>query len=228
LDERAVQSGGNGDGDGRNRQGQSFAIGDLHGEVSLLRRLIATIDPTPADRLIFLGDYLDRGEDSVATVLELVALGRRIPSTWLRGNHDAAWLEVWDRDAERFVADPDMPGAFDVWAAWEGRGGVPAAVGRFLTETVTAYEDDHAYYVHAAAQPGVPFWQTREEIRLWGTAGFLTSPYNWGNKPVIFGHEELLEPLITPTKIGLDTAAYRSGVLTALRVADRTLIQVHR
>ena len=46
--------------------------------------------------------------------------------------------------------------------------------------------------------------------------------------PVIFGHEELEEPLITPTKIGLDTAAYRSGVLTALRVRDRVLVQVRR
>ncbi|HEY7339972.1 MAG TPA: hypothetical protein VH591_03760 [Ktedonobacterales bacterium] len=61
-------------------------------------------------------------------------------------------------------------------------------------------------------------------MRLRGLGEFLSSSYNWG-KPVVFGHEEFDEPVITPTKIGLDTAAYRSGVLTGLRVADRVLLQ---
>jgi serine/threonine protein phosphatase 1 len=207
--------------------GHTYAVGDLHGEVTLLRRLLAAINPGSRDRLVFLGDYLDRGEDSVATVRALVELTRVVPCVFLRGNHDDAWLQMWDREGERFVKSPPMEGASGVWAAWEGRGGVPAAVGHFLARTVTAYEDEHAYYVHAAAVPLVPFWQTPELIRLWGLSEFLTSTFDWG-KPVIFGHEELEEPLITPTKIGLDTAAYRSGVLTGLRVRDRVLVQVRR
>jgi serine/threonine protein phosphatase 1 len=199
----------------------------LHGEVTLLRRLLAAIDPGPHDRVVFLGDYLDRGEDSVATVLALASLARVAPCVFLRGNHDDAWLQMWDRDEEHFVKPPPMEGASAVWAAWARRGGVPAEVGHFLAGTVTAYEDEHAYYVHAAAEPGVHFWQTLELVRLWGLSEFSTSTYDWG-KPVIFGHEEFDEPLITATKIGLDTAAYRSGVLTGLRVADRALVQVRR
>jgi serine/threonine protein phosphatase 1 len=207
--------------------GHTYAVGDVHGEVTLLRRLLAEIDPGPHDRMVFLGDYLDRGEDSVATVLALVALSRVVPCIFLRGNHDDAWLQMWNLNGEHFVKAPPMEGASDVWAAWEERGGVPAAVGHFLARTVTAYEDTYAYYVHAAAEPGMPFWQTHDLMRLWGLSEFLRSPYSWG-KPVIFGHEEFDEPLITPTRIGLDTAAYRSGVLTGLRVEDRALVQVRR
>ena len=73
----------------------------------------------------------------------------------------------------------------------------------------------------------MPFWESSPEVYTWGTAGFLTSTYGWG-KPVIFGHVELEEPLITPTKIGLDTAAWRSGVPTALHVETRSIIQTTR
>lgn len=215
----------------------TYAIGDLHGERTLLRGLLKLIQPRPQDTVVFLGDYLDRGEDSVGTVRDLLALVRTaaFACVFLRGNHDAAWLEVWDRERAQFVARPAIPGSRMVWEAWaageragegEGKGdGVPAEVGHFLAGTVTAYEDEYAYYVHAAARPGVPFWQTPEEERLWGSASFLSSPYDWG-KPVVFGHVEFHEPLLTPTKIGVDTAAYRRGVLTAVRLPDRRLFQV--
>lgn len=54
-------------------QGQAvtYAIGDLHGEVTLLRRLLAILPFREEDTLVFLGDCLDRGENSVTTILEL-------------------------------------------------------------------------------------------------------------------------------------------------------------
>jgi serine/threonine protein phosphatase 1 len=58
---------------------------------------------------------------------------------------------------------------------------------------------------------------------MWGQADFLSSTYDWG-KPVIFGHYELTEPLVTATKIGLDTVAWRTGRLTALQVDARQII----
>jgi serine/threonine protein phosphatase 1 len=73
----------------------------------------------------------------------------------------------------------------------------------------------------------MPFWESPPEVYTWGTAGFLTSLYDWG-KPLIFGHYELEEPLITRTKIGLDTAAWRSGVLTALHIESRAIIQASK
>lgn len=49
----------------------TYAIGDLHGEVTLLQRLLAELPLREQDTLVFLGDYLDRGEDSAALVTVL-------------------------------------------------------------------------------------------------------------------------------------------------------------
>lgn len=201
----------------------TYAIGDLHGEVRLLCQLLEAVAPTPRDQLIFLGDYLDRGEDSVALIAYLLELNERLDCVWLRGNHDEVWLEQWT--GERFEHCPVIPGARAVWEQCQGA--PPAFIGHFLQQTRLSYEDGYAWYAHAGAQPGVPFWETPEHVYVWGMQGFLTTSYDWG-KPVVFGHTELNEPLVTPTKIGLDTAAYRTGTLTAMRMPTRELIQVHR
>lgn len=49
----------------------SYAIGDIHGEVTLLKRLLESLPFRPEDTLVFLGDYVDRGEDSLATIYAL-------------------------------------------------------------------------------------------------------------------------------------------------------------
>ncbi len=72
----------------------TYAIGDLHGEVSLLRRLLARLRLRAQDTLVFLGDYLHRGEDSRATIAVLRDLEQtRCACVFLRGNHDDSWLE---------------------------------------------------------------------------------------------------------------------------------------
>ena len=201
----------------------TYAIGDLHGEVTLLRQLLELLTPRSEDTLVFLGDYLDRGEDALATIETLANLVTSCHCIFLRGNHDEVWLETWNGSA--FTRCPHIPGARPIWDQYQGL--VPPAIGEFLVGTQVMYEDGYAWYSHAGAQPGIPFWESPPEVYLWGTAGFLTSPYDWG-KPVIFGHYELEAPLITQTKIGLDSAAWRSGVLTALHVESRTITQATR
>lgn len=166
---------------------------------------------------------MDRGEDSIAVVLYLGELAKQRACVFLRGNHDAAWLEVWN--GECFTHCPAIPGARSVWERYQRA--IPPAVSQFLVQTRIDWEDEYAYYAHAGATPHLPFRRTPAEVKLWGDSRFLTSTYDWG-KPVIFGHFELAQPLITPTKIGLDTAAYRTGVLTAFDVAQQRVIQVSR
>src|SRR5215469_1771425 len=90
----------------------TYAIGDLHGEVTLLRQLLALLPFREEDTLVFLGDYLDRGEDSVATILALQELKRSHPHCiFLRGNHEDAWLACWD--GASFSHAPDIGGALD-------------------------------------------------------------------------------------------------------------------
>ncbi len=91
----------------------TYAVGDLHGETRLLAKLLTALQPTPADTLVFTGDYVDRGEDSVGTVLALRQLAETCHCIFLRSNHDAAWLEVWDGHA--FVETHHILGARDAW-----------------------------------------------------------------------------------------------------------------
>jgi metallophosphoesterase superfamily enzyme len=85
-----------------------YAIADLHGELTLLRQLLQCILTNDVN-LIFLGDYVDRGEDSSRTILVLMELAQQQSCVFLRGNHDAAWLESWM--GERFARCPAIPGA---------------------------------------------------------------------------------------------------------------------
>ncbi|HLY30339.1 MAG TPA: metallophosphoesterase [Ktedonobacterales bacterium] len=201
----------------------TYAIGDLHGEAELLRQVLALIMPRPQDTLVFLGDYLDRGPDAQGVCETLLALSRTHHCIFLRGNHDEDWLEMWN--GEHFTRPAVAPGARRVWEQYHGA--VPPVIGRLLAKTQMTYEDGYAWYSHAGAEPGVPFWQSSPEVYVWGMQGFITSPYDWG-KPVVFGHYEFEEPLITHTKIGLDTGAYRTGVLTAMRLQDRQIFQARR
>ena len=205
-------------------QAVTYAIGDVHGEITLLRRLLAVLPLREEDTLVFLGDYLDRGEDSVATVLFLRELKRSHSlCIFLRGNHDDAWLTCWNGSC--FFRVPDIEGASQVWD--DSNGQIPFAVGDWLEETRVEYEDDYAYYVHAGVLPGKAVTRTADLYKMWGAHGFMESSYDWG-KPVVFGHWRLSEPLMQPNKIGIDTGAFASGVLTAIRLPDRQLFQVQK
>jgi serine/threonine protein phosphatase 1 len=104
---------------------------------------------------------------------------------------------------------------------------VPFEVGYVLKDTHIEYEDEHACHVHAGLAPGMSFERTPPIIRLWGTQRFLPSSYDCG-KPVVFGHWQLPQPLLMPNKIGMETGAYHTGVLTAVRLPDRALFQARR
>lgn len=202
----------------------TYAIGDLHGEITLLRQLLDILPFSVEDTLVFLGDYLDRGEDSLATVLELIALQRRHRRcVFLRGNHEDAWLSHWN--GASFKGPPDIEGALDVWDNCNGQ--IPFIVGDWLEETYIEYEDEYAYYVHAGLAPGRSSQHTSPLLKMWGAAGFLESDYDWG-KPVVFGHWSLAAPLLQPNKIGVDTGAYKHGILTAIRLPDQRLFTAKR
>lgn len=202
----------------------TYAIGDVHGEVTLLQRLFADLPLRDEDTIVFLGDYLDRGEDSASLLAFLRELSRTHRAcVFLRGNHEDAWLAQWD--GVRFRKAPEIDGARKAWADFGGA--MPFEVGHWLEGTLIEYEDEYAYYVHAGVVPGKPVWRTPGLLKLWGAQGFLESTYDWG-KPVVFGHWQMPTPLVQQNKIGIDTGACESGVLTAVRLPDRAIIQVRR
>lgn len=153
---------------------RTFAIGDVHGALDHLDRLLARLPPlTPEDTLVFLGDYLDRGPHSREVVERVRALQSECPAEViaLRGNHEDAWLRVVDQGWEGFLFPPgngclatlrsyvggEVPprGAFanpEEFEAMSRGGFFPEAVVAWMRSLPTWYEDAHAIYVHAGLQ----------------------------------------------------------------------------
>jgi serine/threonine protein phosphatase 1 len=199
----------------------TYAIGDVHGRLDLLMDLLSQIITHANGRsckLVFLGDYIDRGPDS-AGVVELV---RRFQQRWpegvlcLKGNHEAMLLEV--------VKEP----AAIPW--WLGNGGdatlasfgvshpgdLPADVLSWMAGLVTMYEDEHRYFVHAGLHPGLSLSEQDDQAKLWIRDEFLSIDYNFG-KHVVHGHTpiETGGPELRPYRTNLDTGAVFGGPLTA-------------
>ncbi|OHT06754.1 Ser/Thr protein phosphatase [Tritrichomonas foetus] len=69
-----------------------YVIGDLHGNIFDLIRILVLSGPPPSNRFLFLGDYVDRGQYSVEIITLLFALLSKYPDHFflLRGNHEFA------------------------------------------------------------------------------------------------------------------------------------------
>lgn len=72
-----------------------IAIADIHGHLEKLKRLLEIVNPTSGDRLVFLGDYIDRGPDPAGVIEHLVQLADQFPKTiFLRGNHEQVAIDA--------------------------------------------------------------------------------------------------------------------------------------
>lgn len=210
-----------------------YAIGDVHGCASLLDSLLALIDADCAGaraRLVFLGDYVDRGPDSKGVIDRLIEIAAERPgSIFLKGNHEQAMLD--------FIESPDHN---EEWLHWGGDKtlesyGVgkiwhthPSELAADLVERLPrAHRDflgalelwriigDYAF-VHAGFKPGVPIEEQREEDCLWIRAEFHNA--GSGERPdkfVVHGHHPVRKPIDTGWRIDVDTGAVWSDALTA-------------
>jgi serine/threonine protein phosphatase 1 len=229
-----------------------YAIGDVHGRLDLLAPLVGDI-AQDAERattaqppmLVFLGDYVDRGPESkgvVELILELSA-SRAFEVRTLKGNHEEALLQFLDDPgfgaawtehggaatlASYGVQPPAQRTDLEAWnnAREALRAVLPPEHRRFfegLELMVTA--GDYAF-VHAGARPGVPLEAQSERDLLWIRQEFLEDRRRF-EKVIVHGHTPLEEPQLTPVRLGLDTGAYATGVLTAIRLLgeDQRVIQ---
>ena len=78
-----------------------LAIGDIHGCSKALDTILAAVQLRPDDQIITLGDYIDRGPDSMGVIERLLALRRLNQVTCLRGNHEQMMLEARKGEPEK-------------------------------------------------------------------------------------------------------------------------------
>lgn len=199
----------------------TYAIGDVHGRQDLLAPLLAAIRDHARDerpRLVFLGDYIDRGPDSAAVVQTVRALQAEAPErvTCLMGNHEHMLLAA--------LAEPEaIP-----W--WIENGGLetldsfgvghpadlPQDLLTWLAGLPTFHEDGLRTYVHAGLRPGVPLAEQTDHDRLWIREPFLAADWDFGTY-VVHGHTPVrtARPDVRPFRVNLDTGAVYGGALSA-------------
>lgn len=233
-----------------------YGVGDVHGCYDLLKDLLAEVATDAAARaggrqavLVFLGDYVDRGPQSARVMDALVWLRRRADFEihFLKGNHEQAMLEFLDAPerggpwlgfggAETLLSYGVVPPAPDAAASVyrEARDALlermPAGHLKLLLQLESMVVIGDYAFVHAGIRPGVPLEAQTEDDLLWIRRGFVDHPGPFP-KIIVHGHTWLSEqPQLSEHRFGIDTGAYATGVLSAVRLEDRTfeVLQVKR
>lgn len=221
-----------------------YAIGDIHGCYNLFRVLLAKIaaDVAATGRgrrpiIVQLGDLIDRGPHSAQVVEASTWLQRRddIEFQQLMGNHERAMLDFMDRpDADgwlMFGGDATMrsygvePPALDAPAVkfTEARDAMlqrmPASHLHCIERAESMLTLGDYAFVHAGIRPGIALAEQDEDALLWIGSEFTASETRF-EKVIVHGHTIEKEASVLHNRIGIDTGAYRSEVLTALRIED--------
>jgi len=197
-----------------------FIIGDVHGCLGMLKNLIGKIDWHPdRDTLIFLGDYIDRGEDSKGVIDFLIELLSVSPNVQcLIGNHESIFLRYLEGEDEGLFL---INGGAATLSSYRMNGEtyIPQDHVSFLKSLKVIVELDDYYIVHAGFKPGIEIQEQSLEDCLWIREPFIFSDYDFGKK-IIFGHTPFYVPLLMDNKIGLDTGAVFGNRLTCLEIPN--------
>jgi serine/threonine protein phosphatase 1 len=74
-------------------ENNTYCIADIHGELTKLKNCINEVNLKKGDKLIFLGDYVDRGPDSFGVIEHLIELSKKYECIFLWGNHDKCFYD---------------------------------------------------------------------------------------------------------------------------------------
>jgi len=218
-----------------------FAVGDIHGCKDALENLMCRVDEVAdgSESIVFLGDYIDRGTESQQVLTWLFEMTQTFPDKFycLMGNHERMLID--------FIDDPAGPGArwlknggletlasfgvssgnrkMDATMSIEVANDLEAAMPSGMQDWVRAlplhWTSGNVHCVHAAMSPLRPVQDQREDVLLWGHPDFFTKPRHDGSF-VVHGHTIVKQATVTGHRIEVDTGAYRTGRLSAVRVAD--------
>jgi len=202
---------------------RTLAIGDIHGCLTALDTLLAFVSPVPDDRLIFLGDYVDRGPNSKGVIDRLIELKRDRGVICLRGNHEImmAGARGGQNDFKFWTTFGGIE-ALDSYATDEGVSmqSIPYSHWRFLEECIDWHETETHIFVHASLHPDLPLEKQPSEWLHWQAISKDWHKPHCSGKTMICGHTQRQDgvPLRLMQAVCIDTWAYGDGWLTCLDV----------
>jgi serine/threonine protein phosphatase 1 len=235
-----------------------YAIGDIHGSYDLLEAVQAGIALDAARRrarrkvIVYLGDYLSRGRDS-REVLERVRTWRppgcaEAEIVLLKGNHEDMALRFLEREfglgrhwlesggmltLASYGVEPGHRRPLDEETMAELRGrfaeAIPPEHLELLLSLKTGHREGGYHFAHAGVRPGVALGEQSDYDQMWIKYTFLESKLDHGAM-VVHGHMNVARPQLHANRIAIDTAAYRSGMLTCLVLEEgkRDFLQTSR
>lgn len=214
-----------------------YAVGDIHGRADLLKNLHQRIiaDAAQASKsknlVVYLGDYVDRGFEVHEVLDTLIAgLPGNFQPVYLRGNHEEILLSFLEDLSllEFWLAIGGQSTLANYRVAFSGIGysksraqevqkalieRLPEKHLFFLRRLTTSFTIGDYFFVHAGVRPGVALAQQKPEDLLWIRDPFISSTDHFGAR-IVHGHSIVRSPEVLPNRIGLDTGAYATGILS--------------
>lgn len=182
---------------------------------------------------IYLGDYIDRGEESRGVIDALIERAEQVDAIFLRGNHEQFLLDFLDRKVELSMWK-QVGGAATLQSYGVSAGqlsffasqaslrkdleeAIAGRHARFYAETMPYFAAAPYLFVHAGLRPGIPLEHQQLADLISIRRQFLDCEDDFGHI-VVHGHTPVAQPEFKPNRINLDTEAYSTGRLTCLRI----------
>jgi serine/threonine protein phosphatase 1 len=221
---------------------RAYVVGDIHGRDDLLDQLLELIDedlrrrPARKTLLVFVGDLIDRGPGSKQVLERLRTYRHRgVRPVFILGNHEEVLLRILAGDASLIsnwlqfggaeclrsygVSPRELIGQPVDKVQQIVGDTIPAGHREFLESFVDTCRFGDYLFVHAGIRPGIELDQQRQTDLRWIREPFLFDETDHGFV-VVHGHTISSEVEERPNRIGIDTGAYRTGVLTAVAIED--------
>ena len=228
-----------------------YAVGDIHGRRDLLQLVVRKIavdaiasGSVDQPVLVFLGDYVDRGPDSAGVITYIQTLSGLggFDLRCLKGNHEQTLLKFLDDSsigptwaehgggatlASYGVSIPAMRTDREGWEAARlaFQQALPIEHLAFFRGLELSVAFGDYFFVHAGVRPGVSLARQNEQDLLWSRGEFLAEKKPF-EKIIVHGHTPVEAPFLGATRIGVDTGAYATGALSAVRLegAQRSVL----
>ena len=217
-----------------------WIIGDIHGCLTELKILLSKI---PGDeKLLFVGDYVDRGPDSFGVIERLIIEKHR--SQYLIGNHEEMMIE--------YLHD-SVKSPHNFWLHFNNGGtetlksyslneksifsDLPSSHQDFFSNLKLYYENDSFIAVHAGLRPNgdTSLEKQKREDFLWIRREWIQNESRWTGKHVYYGHTPMFmitggksqkEFITGKNSTGIDTGCVFGGYLSAINTDTKKIIQI--
>ena len=215
------------------------AVGDIHGRADLLDTLLDGLEGglDPDVPVVFVGDYVDRGEQSAEVVRRLMQTPSRFETVCLRGNHEdmmlafledpahhgPRWLRYGGLQTLASFGVPPVPqtGTEADWLT--ARDALAAAMGHDMIDWFYAlaplWQTGNVAVTHAGADPAQPIDVQDPSTFIWGHPKFESDDRQDGVW-VVHGHTIVDNAIAENGRISVDTGAYATGVLSAAFIGE--------